>query len=95
MILFHDERPELTEKNVRKMVSRVGVDYCPMLIEIKRADLYGQSEYKRTQKEAYVNLFEKMYKEILEKKQCVQKADLAVNGKDLMEDLKQAFAQSR
>lgn len=85
LILFHDERPELTEKNVRKMVSRVGVDYCPMLIEIKRADLYGQSEYKRTQKEAYVNLFEKMYKEILEKKQCVQKADLAVNGKDLME----------
>ena len=83
-IMYHDDRPPMTERNVRRAVSRIGVEAFPDLFEVKRADILGQSAYHREEKLAYIDQFQSVYEEICEKAQCVQKKDLAINGKDLI-----------
>ena len=83
-IMYHDDRPPVTERNVRRAVSRIGADAFPDLFEIKRADVLGQSTYHREEKLTYIDEYHSVYEEICEKAQCVQKKDLAINGKDLI-----------
>ena len=72
------------EKNVRRAVSRIGVEQYPALFAVKRADILAQSEYQREEKLSYVDGYEALYREILEKNQCLTIRDLAVNGSDLI-----------
>lgn len=85
LVAAHDDRPALTEKSVRKAINRIGIDQYPMIFEVKRADTLAQSDYHRAEKLAYIAAYEDTYRQILEKKQCVQKKDLAINGRDLMD----------
>lgn len=84
LILWHDDNPELTEKNIRRAVSRIGVRQYPSLFAVKRADILGQSDYRREEKLRYVDGYEKLYREISRKRQCLTVRDLAVDGKDLI-----------
>lgn len=84
LIRYHDERPEITEKSIRRAVSRIGADLIPDLLKVKRADCLGQSLYKRQEKLEYIDDFEKTYELILQKNQCLQKKDMAINGRDLI-----------
>ena len=83
MVKYHDDRPE-TPKGVRRMFSAVGVENVPMLLEMKRADLLGQSTYQRESKMAQVDYYEAQYQECLENQTCLTKKDLALNGDDLI-----------
>lgn len=85
LIRYHDDRPAITEKSIRRAISRIGVDVIPDLLKVKRADCLGQSLYKREEKLKYIDDFEKTYEIILQKNQCVQKKDMAINGRDLIE----------
>jgi tRNA nucleotidyltransferase (CCA-adding enzyme) len=51
---------------------------------VKRADTLGQSLYCRAEKLAYIDEYEKQYRKIRSEEQCVQKKDLAINGRDLI-----------
>ena len=51
---------------------------------MKRADILAQSKYQREEKLSYVDGYEALYREILEKNQCITIRDLAVNGSDLI-----------
>lgn len=84
LIKWHDDNPEISERNMRRAISRIGVEQYPALFAIKRADTLAQSEYKRQEKLAYIDAYEKLYQEILEKKQCLTIKELAINGKDLI-----------
>ena len=84
LIRFHDERPSLEPKKIRKFFAKAGLDLGPMLLQVKRADTLGQSSYRQEEKLAYIEELEKMYQEIVQNHICVQKADLSVNGKDLI-----------
>lgn len=84
LIRWHDDRPKLSQRNVRRVISRVGTDSMEDLFAVKRADTPGQSLYQRREKLDYVDEFERLYHEVLEKNQCVTKKDLAVNGRDLI-----------
>ncbi|MGN0415696.1 MAG: CCA tRNA nucleotidyltransferase [Agathobacter sp.] len=84
LIRWHDDRPKLSQRNVRRVISRVGTDSMEDLFAVKRADTLGQSLYQRREKLDYVDKFERLYHEVLEKNQCVTKKDLAVNGRDLI-----------
>ena len=55
------------------------------LIELKRADIYGQSEYKRDEKLAEIGEIERLYRDTVADGECVVTADLAVCGKDIIE----------
>jgi tRNA nucleotidyltransferase (CCA-adding enzyme) len=85
MIRHHDDRPPMDNKAlVRRRISQIGIEHMPMMIEIKRADILGQSQYNFEEKMAYVDNSEKAYLEVVEKNHCVNRKDLSVNGKDLI-----------
>lgn len=52
---------------------------------MKQADILAQSDYLRTEKLENLELWKKLYQEILEKKQCVSLKTLAVTGRDLID----------
>ena len=84
MVRWHDDRPKMTERNVRRAVHRIGAENMPDLFAIKRADTLAQSMYERQEKLDYIEEFEKLFQQIVAESQCVQKKDLAVNGRDLI-----------
>lgn len=85
LIRYHDERPKLEEETVRRFYSQTGLDICPKLFAVKRADARAQSMYRREEKLAYVDGLEHMYEKIVNNGICVQKKDLSVTGTDLIQ----------
>ena len=86
MIQHHDDRPSMTDMpRVRRCISQIGLENMPRMIEIKRADILAQSSYRFEEKMGYVDDLEQAYLEIMEKNHCVNKKDLSINGKDLID----------
>ena len=85
LIRWHDARPLPEMRQVRKAVNRIGEDLFPLYLEVQRADMMAQSEYKRVEKEARLKGVTFCYQRILEEKQCVSLKTLAVKGRDLIE----------
>ncbi len=84
LILWHDDRPPVSGKSIRRAISRIGLDAYPALFAVKRADILAQSDYKRAEKLEYLEKYQELYEAVLSAKQCVSKRDLAVNGNDLI-----------
>lgn len=84
LIRWHDDNPPLTERNVRRAICRVGEAQYPDIFAVKRADIRAQSDYQKEEKLRYVDEYEAVYRQILEKKQCLSIKDLAVDGSDLL-----------
>jgi tRNA nucleotidyltransferase (CCA-adding enzyme) len=84
-VLWHDANPELTEKSVRRLISKIGLDYFPEMFEVKTADIHAQSDYMREDKEKKLAFYRQTYEKVLEEKNCVSLKDLEITGKDLME----------
>ena len=74
----------MDERGVRRAVYRIGSAQYPDIFAVKRADILAQSDYQREEKLRYVDDYEALYTQILEKKQCLCIRDLAVNGADLL-----------
>jgi tRNA nucleotidyltransferase (CCA-adding enzyme) len=84
LIRWHDDRPELNEREIRRAIHRAGLEQYPALFDVKRADILAQSLYERDEKLAWLAGYEAMYETIRAKQQCISLRDLAVNGKDLI-----------
>lgn len=84
MIKYHDDRPRLSKRTVRRAMNRIGTEFLPMLFEVKRADVLAQSDYEKEEKLSYIKEYETLYQEILDNNECVTKKDLAIGGKDLI-----------
>ena len=69
---------------MRRAVFRNGEQQYPLLFEVKRADIAAQSDFQRAEKLNYVNQYEQIYRDIMEKKQCLSLKNLAVTGSDLI-----------
>lgn len=85
LVLYHDYRMPPTDKCVRRAVNRIGEELFPYYIEVCRADIFAQSDYEKEEKLLNLNNIEEIYREILEKNQCVSLKMLAVSGKDLIQ----------
>ncbi len=85
LVEHHDWRFEADKRSIRRAINKMGYDLFPLLIEVQRADIEGQSDYKREEKRARLDEVEALYKEILVDKDAVTIRDLAVNGKDLID----------
>lgn len=85
LVRIHDERPNPTPKNVRRFISRNGKEILPKLFELKRADIFGQSEYRRKDKLELIDTFESVYFEIINAEECVSISQLCIDGKDVVE----------
>lgn len=85
LIKWHDDMPPLEPRAIRRAIFRTGLEQYPALFAVKRADTMGKNQYQRAEKLAYIEGYQKLYEEILEKQQCLTLKDLAVTGKDLIE----------
>ena len=84
LIRYHDDRPELSVRTVRRAISKIGISYIPELLEVRIADTLAQSEYKRQEKLDYIEQYRKLYQDIISNKDAVSIKDLVINGKDLI-----------
>ena len=84
LVLWHDEKPKLTEEAVRRAIVRCGREAFPDLFAVRVADTLAQSEYHRQEKLDYIHGYEKLYEEIIRRGDCLSVKDLAVDGADLM-----------
>ena len=84
LVRNHDDRPEITPRNIRRLIIRVGKDNYMDLLAVKRADALAQSMYHRQEKLDYIDGLEAMYNQVLEAEDCLSIKDLEVNGKDLI-----------
>lgn len=85
LVFYHDYRPALTDKSVRKFVAKIGKELFPFYLLIQKADALAQSEYKREEKLANIDAVSKIFEGIIEREECLCLKDLAVNGKDLID----------
>lgn len=83
-VRYHDDKPQLDARSVRRAVNRIGEAYFPQVMEIRRADTLAQSGYQREQKLAQIDEVLRLYDQIMEKKQCISLKTLAVTGNDLI-----------
>ena len=84
LVRFHDLRPALTKKSIRRSMVKMGLECFPQIFTVKRADALAQSTYMRAEKLEAIDRFEELYEEILADHACIQKKDLAINGKELL-----------
>ncbi len=84
LVQWHDYRPNPTEEEVRRAVYQIGEEIFPLYLEVQRADMLAQSQYKREEKEQRQKGVACLYEKILREKQCVSLKTLALTGKDLL-----------
>ena len=84
MVRFHDDRPPISKRNVRRLISRIGEDLFPDMLEFRLGDIMGQSEYKREEKLLEIDRLRKYYEEIIQNNYCVSLKNLAITGNDII-----------
>ncbi|MFP3155905.1 CCA tRNA nucleotidyltransferase [Lachnospiraceae bacterium ZAX-1] len=85
LILWHDDLPPLDPVAIRQAIYRIGIEQYPALFAVKKADILAKSEYGRMEKLAYLASYEQLYGQIREHQDCLSLKELAVSGKDLIE----------
>ena len=85
LVLYHDYRFPPKASSIRRAMARVGEEDFPLLFEVRYADTMAQSDYQRDDKLQVIEQCKAVYKEILDRKDCVNLKNLAVKGKDLID----------
>ena len=85
LVRYHDDRPVLKKKSVRRTIAKIGIDAYPDIFTINRADTMAQSTYNREEKLKYIDEYEAIYNEIIEGKSALTIADLKISGRILMD----------
>lgn len=85
LIRYHDWHLDPNEENVRRLVNGLGKELMEPFFLVQRADLAGQSDYRKEEKLDRIVRTEKLYKRICERGDCTNLKELAVSGMDLLE----------
>ncbi len=85
-VRYHDERLEKGTKYMRRAMNRIGEEAFPDIFKVWRADLSAQSDYMRKEKMARLSDNISDYEEIKAAGDCVSLKELAVTGRDLIEN---------
>lgn len=85
LIWEHDNRISATKKSVRRFMAQHDFDFVMDYLEVRRADTYAQSDYKRQEKLAELDHIAELAIEIKEDNECIHICDLDINGKDLIQ----------
>ncbi len=87
LVREHDNRPEQAKnphKSVLKLLSKYGAAFFADYLLVRRADTLAQSDFRRQEKLAALDMLEETYHTILVKDECFTLKQLAINGKDLV-----------
>lgn len=85
LVRWHDYRFTLTPKGMRKATSKIGKECMELLFEVKYADTIGKNPEIIPEKLKQLETARKLYKELIEKNECISLKDLQITGKDLIE----------
>lgn len=85
LIWEHDNRIPATKKSVRRFMAQHDFDFVMDYLEVRRADTYAQSDYKRQEKLAELDHIAELAMEIKEDNECIHICDLDINGKDFIQ----------
>ncbi len=84
LIRWHDYRFILTPSGMRRAVAAIGKEYMELLFEVNRADTSAKNPEHIQEKYDKLARARELYRDILEKEECVTLKELAINGKDLI-----------
>ena len=87
LVRNHDVRyHDCKNRGMRRITGRVGKDRMPFLFMLQRADTLAQSDHKRQEKLDILETGMRLYDEICEAGDAVTVAELAVSGRDLIDE---------
>ena len=84
LVSFHDATFEVGHKYIKRWLNRIGEEQFRRLLNIRRADIKGQSMNYDKARIDKVNAIEKLLEEVLNEHECFSLKSLAVNGNDLI-----------
>lgn len=84
-IRLHDETPPQDLCQMRHLMSRIPDGFYPYLQALQRADAAAQNPRYLEASMEKLDVARALYEQVVEEKQCVKLADLAINGRDLMD----------
>ncbi len=86
LVYYHDAGINgFSKKGMRKLLSGLGIENYPDLLELRIADMKGQSSYRAEWKAELLKDFEGYYKEITASADALNIKDLKIDGRDLIE----------
>ncbi len=83
LIAMHDTDLPTTRAGVLQLLGRVSHDTLFELVKLRRADVLGQSEFRRAEKLAALAAFDDLLRQVLSDSPCFSLHQLAINGRDL------------
>ena len=81
---YHDLDISLTNKFIRRVLNKLGESTFRKLLVLKRADIFGQSKYKREERLQELDSLLSMLNEFKMDEECFSLKHLKINGKDLI-----------
>ena len=84
LIRYHDMKPHLTPASVRRAVVTIGPELFEDFLKMQRADTMAKNPEYTAANIARIDETEKLYREIIERGDCLRIADLKINGEDLI-----------
>lgn len=86
LVLTHDYlQISPTLRGVRRAVFRIGKEYFPDYLKLRRADILAQNPSMHQEKLEALETLENLYQQILKEENCLSLKELAVTGSDLIE----------
>lgn len=82
-VYIHDREVYLTEKSVKRFLSKYSLQFFYDLLEIKKADALAHAKEYRDRTDYLQTLYD-LSSKIINEKQCFNLKDLALNGYDLI-----------
>ena len=84
LIKYHDHQIENSDRIIKRMLQRLGEEAFFALLDIKRADNFGQSEKFRYRQEILQEI-EDSARKIIAEKACFSLKDMVLKGNDLID----------
>lgn len=85
LVRYHDTTFEVSKKCMKRWLNKIGETQFRKLLEIREADVRGQSPNPAPERIWKIRNVEKVLEEVLEEKECFSMKALAINGRDLIE----------
>ncbi len=84
LVKYHDMQIRAEKKSVRRAIAKIGEDMFESLLKVIEADNKAQNpEYLKERISKLMDIW-KIYREIIEEKQCTSLRSLSVNGDDII-----------
>lgn len=84
LVRWHDYGFPLTPVGIRKTSAKIGKEYMELFFEVKFADTTGKNPNILSDKFKQINQAKLLYKDMIDKNECVSLKELNVSGKDLI-----------